>query len=97
MADITFGNNTEDHQFEVFVDGELAGLAEYIETPTEIVFPHTETFPKFGGQGLASKLITYAMDRVREAGDLRVVPLCPFVAAWFDKHPDYQGLLKPKA
>lgn len=94
MADITFGKNTEDSQYEVFVDGELAGLAEYIETPTEVVFPHTETFDKFAGQGLASQLVQYALDRVREEGELKVVPLCPFVVTWMKRHPEYHDLVK---
>jgi len=28
------------------------------------------------------------------AGGRQVVPLCPFIKGWIDKHPDYAGLLK---
>ena len=35
-----------------------------------------------------------ALDAVRADGELKVVPLCPFIKKWIDKHPDYQDLVR---
>jgi len=33
-----------------------------------------------------------ALDQVRASG-LKLIPQCPFVKAWIEKHPDYQDLV----
>jgi predicted GNAT family acetyltransferase len=48
---------------------------------------------KLGGKGVGSKLVQGALDQVRAAG-LQVIPECPFVKAWIEKHPEYADLVK---
>jgi len=40
-------------------------------------------------------LARQALDAVRADGELRVVPLCPFIKEWIDRHPTYQSLVDP--
>jgi predicted GNAT family acetyltransferase len=56
------------------------------------VLVHTEVEPRAEGTGLGSQLVTEALDDIRARG-LRVVPLCPFVAAYIRRHPDYADLV----
>jgi predicted GNAT family acetyltransferase len=49
--------------------------------------------PELGGKGIGSRLIRSALDQVRSDG-LKVIPECPFVKAFIEKHTDYQDLLK---
>jgi len=35
----------------------------------------------------------HALDDVRERGSLRVVPQCPFIRSWIEKHPEYADLV----
>lgn len=85
-------NNTERHRFELAVDGHIA--ASYYEISNGVItFIHTEVPPELGGKGIGSRLIRSALDQVRAAG-LKVIPQCPFVKAFIDKHPDYQDLLQ---
>ena len=79
------------HRYEGQVDGEVVVIADYIRTPELVVFTHTEVFPGHEGQGLASQLVHRALDEVRGQG-LRVLPLCPFVAGWMSRHPEYGDL-----
>jgi uncharacterized protein len=58
-----------------------------------ITFIHTDVPAELGGKGIGSKLIRGALDQVRADG-LKVIPQCPFVKAFIEKHPDYQDLLK---
>ena len=75
------------------VEGRVAALSEFIPTGELVVFTHTETDPAFEGQGVASTLVRWALDDVRQRG-LRVVPVCPFVKAYIGKHADdYRDLV----
>jgi predicted GNAT family acetyltransferase len=85
-------DNAAQHRFELEVDGHIAATY-YERTDDLITFEHTEVPAELGGKGIGSKLVKGALDQVRAEG-LSVVPQCPFVKAWIDKHPDYSNLLK---
>ncbi|HRF09641.1 MAG TPA: GNAT family N-acetyltransferase [Xanthobacteraceae bacterium] len=84
-------DNPEQSRFELEVDGHLA-IAVYRLEASVITFTHTEVPEQLGGRGIGSKLAKGALDQVRGRG-LKVVPRCPFIKAWIEKHPDYQDLL----
>ena len=86
-------DNQHDHRFEADVGGHLAGFAEYVAQPGRIVFTHTEVDPAYEGQGVGSALARRALDDARAHGSLRVVPRCPFIRGWIDRHPDYADLV----
>ena len=90
---VTVTDNSEEQRFEAHVDGELAGFAEYRLREGVIVFTHTEVDDAFEGRGVGTQLARQALDAVLEAGERRVVPRCPFIKAWIDRHPDYRSLL----
>jgi predicted GNAT family acetyltransferase len=48
---------------------------------------HTEVSEKLKGQGIASELLANMVAYAREH-KLKVIALCPYVLAQFDKHPD---------
>lgn len=79
-------------RYEVSSDGQVAGYAEYILTDTLITFTHTEIDPAFEGRGMGSTLIREALNDVRSRG-LAVLPLCPFVKGWIERHRDYADLV----
>jgi len=85
--------NEPEHRYEAHVDGELAGFAVFSMRGDRIVFTHTEVDDRFEGQGVGSKLARHSLDDVRERGSLRVVPQCPFIRSWIEKHPDYADLV----
>jgi uncharacterized protein len=79
-------------RYEVVVDGTLAGFAEYTDRGNVRVFTHTEVFDAFEGKGVGAVLAREALDDVRAAGRT-VVPRCPFIRAWIDRHPGYADLV----
>jgi uncharacterized protein len=85
-------NNGKKHRFELAVDGHIA-VTHYNIADGVLTFMHTEVPPELGGKGIGSKLISGALDQVRTEG-LKVIPQCPFVKAFIEKHSDYQDLLK---
>jgi predicted GNAT family acetyltransferase len=87
----TVRDNKAEAEFELVVDGHRAVAAYQIEGD-RIVFTHTIVPKAIEGRGVASKLIRAALDSARDRG-LKVVPQCPFVKAYIDKHPEYRGIL----
>lgn len=79
-------------RYEIWVDGELAGFTQFRVDGAVATFPHTEISPDYEGRGLATTLIRAALDDMRSRG-FTVVPRCPFVRAFIEKHPEYQDLV----
>ncbi|PDP84337.1 GNAT family N-acetyltransferase [Glycomyces fuscus] len=79
-------------RYEIRVEGEVAGFADYILTDDLITFTHTEIDPAYEGRGLGGTLVREALDDVRPR-NLAVLPLCPFVKGWIQRHPDYTDLV----
>lgn len=79
-------------RYEVRADDQVAGYAEYILTEGLITFTHTEIDPSFEGKGMGSVLVRGALDDVRTR-ELAVLPLCPFVKGWIQRHRDYADLV----
>ena len=91
---IAIRDNPSKHRFEADLgDGSLA-VAQYDLLPGKIAFTHTEVPPAHERKGVGSALIRYALQAARERG-LKVVPICPFFAAYIRKHPEVQDLLDP--
>jgi predicted GNAT family acetyltransferase len=84
-------DNEVTHQYEAWLDGELARL-EYRRTGDRIVFTHTEVPSTIERRGIGSELVRVALDDAKAQG-LQVVPVCPFVRAYIQRHPEYQRLL----
>jgi predicted GNAT family acetyltransferase len=58
-----------------------------------IIIDHTEVPDAFRGQGAGLRLVTRAVEDMRAAGK-KIIPLCPFAAAQFRKHPEWADVLK---
>lgn len=92
MSQITMRDNADAGRFEILVDDEVAGFAEYSVADGVATMPHTVVEKAFDGQGLGSKLAVFALDTVRERG-LSVRPLCPFIRGYIDRHEAYADLV----
>jgi len=91
MSEGAITDNKAEQEFEWVVDGHHA-FAAYQREGDRIVFTHTLVPKAIGGRGIAGRLIRFALDSARDQG-LKVVPHCPYVKAWIDKHPEYRDLL----
>jgi predicted GNAT family acetyltransferase len=77
--------------------GDEVALLQYRESPGRITFLHTEVPEAFRGRGIAQRLAHAGLEHARARG-LEVIPLCPFVRAYLEKHREYASLVaKPPA
>ena len=91
-APITVADNPDRNRFEIHVGNALAGFTEYRPRGDRYSFVHTEIGDEFGGRGLASRLIKDTLDDMRARG-MSVLPYCPFVKRYIQRHADYQDLV----
>lgn len=89
---ITVTDNPERNRYEVRQDGELAGFVTYRRSTNRVTLVHTEVDPAYAGKGLASQLARAALNDIRSRGE-SVIPLCPFIARFIEKHLEYADLV----
>jgi predicted GNAT family acetyltransferase len=90
--DPTVRNDPEAHRYEIREGDQLLGIAAYQHRGSTLVMTHTEVDQDSGRSGLGGTLVRAALDDVRSQG-LKVVPRCPFVRGWIERHPDYADLI----
>lgn len=84
-------HSDRDRRFEVTADGHT-GFLQYAIHGDRIRLIHTEVPPALGGRGLGAALAKAALDYARQAR-LTVIPSCPFVRKYLEKHPEYASLI----
>ena len=84
--------NDADRRYELLVDGQLVGIADFSIDGSRVVLPHTEIDPRRRGQGLGALLVQGALEDIRAAGRT-VVPACWYVRQYIDEHPEESDLL----
>lgn len=88
-------DNAARRQYEFHV-GELIPKIEYLKSRHgEIYLTHTEVPPALEGHGIGSSLVEQVLRDI-ERKELRLVPLCPFVAEYIRKHPEWRRLVMQK-
>ena len=78
-------------RFELEQSGDVAWL-EYSLAGGVLQLIHTEVPPALRGKGIASELARTALEWAR-ANRLKVDVVCPSVAEYLKKHPEYADLV----
>jgi predicted GNAT family acetyltransferase len=86
-AALAVRDNAVEHRYELVRDGEVLGFVTYRPRGEALVLEHTEVDPARRERGLGTRLVQGALDDLRARG-IRVVPLCPFVRAYLDRHTE---------
>jgi uncharacterized protein len=89
---ITVRDNAAARRFELVDNERVIGRAHYLPhgnvAEPERIFYHTVVDEGYGGQGLGSKLATFAVESTVAAG-LKIVPVCPYINAFLGRHREY--------
>lgn len=93
MENFEVKNNEQSNQFEADLDGKTALVAYRKEADGALNLHHTEVPPEFEGKGVGSRLVKQTLDQIKAANQ-KIVPSCPFVAAYIERHSEYESLVK---
>ena len=78
-------DNEEKHRYEFQIDDKIAKI-DYIKSN------NGEIPASLGGRGVGSQLAEKTLADIERQG-LRLVPLCPFVAGYIHKHPEWKRIV----
>lgn len=84
--------NSDLNRFELKIDGHVA-YSEYHRCNGVLTITHTKVPKELEGRGIGSRLVRGELIFAREQG-LKVIPNCPFVKTYIEKHPEFSHLLK---
>lgn len=74
-------------------NGTKAGEMTYSQAGADkIIIDHTEVNADFNGKGVGKQMVLAAVAYARE-NKMKILPLCPFAKATFDKNKDIQDVL----
>lgn len=93
MIDVKQNNDEKHGSFEAIIDGNRAGLMTYTWAGEErFIIDHTEVEEAYNGKGVGKEMLIKAVEFARENGK-KIIPLCPFAKATFQKNEDLQDVL----
>jgi len=84
-------HNAAQNRYELEVEGGLV-FCDYVRKGDRLLITHTETPPALQGRGLAGDLVRGMLADVRAQG-LKIVPLCSYIVAYFERHPEERDVL----
>ena len=87
-------NNEAANRFELTAEGQTAVL-EYVLAGDRLRLMHTEVPVALRGRKYGDLLARAGLDYAR-GHELKVVPFCPFVRAFLQRHPEYESVLDPR-
>ncbi len=84
-------DNENAKQYEFHIDGFIAKI-EYLKAQDQIFLTHTEVPGQLKGKGIGTELVKQVLEDI-EQKKLRLVPLCPFVALYIKRRPEWKKLV----
>lgn len=80
-------------RYVAVIDGHEAELTySRLGDSGNVIADHTGVPEELGGRGVGSALVQALIDDSR-AGGFKVMPLCPFVKARYQKHPEWSDVM----
>ena len=85
-------HNAELNRYEIELDGQKVGHADYKVDGDVLVFDHTEVDPAHQGKNLAAILMREALEDVRARG-LKIRPVCSYVVKFVERFDEFGDLV----
>ena len=80
-------------RYVITIDGREAELTySKLGDSGNVIADHTGVPEELGGRGLGSALVHHLIEDAR-SGSFKIVPLCPYVKALYQKHPEWSDVM----
>ena len=93
MTDAEIHDNTDAHRYELRTGAEAA-VVVYNLSGQNLMITETLVPEPLEGKGIASRMARHVLGDARERG-LLILPVCPFFAAYLQKHPEHADVVHP--
>ena len=93
MIELKQNNSETKGEFLAFSEGIQAGQMTYSWAGADkFIINHTEVDPAFNGKGVGKEMVFKAVEFARK-NNLKIIPLCPFSKATFQKNEEIRDVL----
>ncbi len=96
MSELRFANETDASRYTLHRGSDLVSALEYNDDGRTVALTRAYTVPTFRGHGYAGEVVDRAVAELEQRGDRSVLPVCWYVAEWFEQHPERAGILAPR-
>jgi len=87
--------NAESHQLELEIQGSIAFI-EYKLSGNTLFLIHTEVPTALEGKGVAGAIVQKTLQYAKD-NNYKIVPICPFVRHYLEKHKEWNDITAPGA
>ncbi|HWI31386.1 MAG TPA: GNAT family N-acetyltransferase [Microbacterium sp.] len=96
MSSLTFTHEPDASRYTLRRGDELLSVLDYRDDGRTVAMTRAYTVPTFRGHGYAAEVVARAVTELEVSGDRTVIPVCWYVADWFDDNPDRRGILQSR-
>jgi predicted GNAT family acetyltransferase len=93
VSSLTFTNEPDASRYTLRRGSDLVSVLDYRDDGRTVAMTRAYTVPTFRGRGYAAEVVDRAVSELEANGNREVIPVCWYVADWFDGHPDRRGIL----
>ncbi|MDQ1217063.1 MULTISPECIES: GNAT family N-acetyltransferase [Microbacterium] len=97
MSELTFTNQRDASRYALHRGDDLVSVLDYRDDGRTVALTRAYTIPTFRGHGYAAEVVERAVADIETLGDRTIIPVCWYVADWFEAHPERAGILKPRS
>lgn len=94
VTDLVFTHERDASRYTLHRDGQLVSALDYRDDGRAVAMTRAFTVPSFRGHGHAAEVVARAVAELEAAGDREIIPVCWYVAQWFDDNPDHAAILQ---
>ena len=96
VTDLRFTDEKAASRYALHRGDDLVSVLDYRDDGRSVAMTRAFTIPTFRGHGYAGELVERAVAHLEAQGDREVVPVCWYVAEWFESHPERAGILQQR-
>jgi len=97
VKEFRFTHEADASRYTLHRGDDLVSVLDYRDDGRTVAMTRAYTVPTFRGHGYAGELIDRAVAELEAQGDREIIPVCWYVADWFEAHPERTGILRSRA
>lgn len=96
VTELRFTKESDASRYTLHRGKNLVSVLDYNDDGRSIAMTRAYTVPTYRGHGYAGVLVDRAVSELEAEGMRTVIPVCWYVADWFDSNPSREAILHPR-